>query len=143
MIWARGGSNHDALSDSNVIGVAMCAQQFNVRSRRPKLRRLCSALSPAARRSGSGRATPRRVFDDAADFTRHDLFARTEALGRLNVRVDVGRDDPFAPVTRDLLRAVASIEGGVRPGGHNAATWRSFVRDQLVTIGRWLADASE
>jgi hypothetical protein len=82
-------------------------------------------------------ATP-GAFDDEADFAANDVLGNAQQLAHGAVRVDCGDDDPFADGVRDLKRRVPSIEGGVRSGFHEDASWRSYLPDQLDFIGRHL-----
>jgi enterochelin esterase-like enzyme len=76
------------------------------------------------------------AFDDAQDFDRHTIFGRQHLLDGVALRVDCGAGDGFAPVTRDLR---ASLEptpaGGIEPGGHDSAYWRSQAPAQLAFLG--------
>jgi hypothetical protein len=80
-------------------------------------------------------ATP-GAFDDAADFDVNDVLGDAQLLAGKAVRVDCGDDDPFADGVNDLKRRVPSIEGGVRSGYHEDASWRSYLPDQLDFIAR-------
>ena len=73
------------------------------------------------------------AFDDSNDFRAHDVFARAHDLERtdLAVRVDCGKDDPFAPAARALSEAMPSATVRITDGFHTSATWRSFVPQQL------------
>ena len=79
------------------------------------------------------------AFDDEADFAANDVLADAQQLTGKAVRVDCGDDDPFADGVRDLQRRVPSIEGGVRSGFHEDASWRSYLPDQLDFIARHLS----
>jgi len=78
------------------------------------------------------------AFDDADDFNRNNVFSMTAALARVPLRVDCGNSDPFAPGARALLAAVPSATGGLRPGYHDDAFWRSVMPDQLTFLASHL-----
>ena len=78
------------------------------------------------------------AFDDDADFAANDVLGDAQQLAGRAVRVDCGDDDPFAEGVVDLKRRVASIEGGLRSGFHEDASWRSYLPDQLDFIARHL-----
>jgi pimeloyl-ACP methyl ester carboxylesterase len=90
------------------------------------------ASSPTIWRTAGESATG--AFDDAEDFARNDVLAGASALIGEKTRIDCGEDDVFADVSRDLVRNVPGASGGVRPGYHESATWRSFLPDQLGFI---------
>jgi enterochelin esterase-like enzyme len=79
-------------------------------------------------------ATP-GAFDDAADFDANDVLGEAPRLASKPVRVDCGDDDPFADGVEELKRRVPTIEGGLRSGFHEDASWRSYLPDQLDFIG--------
>ncbi|MEY2403865.1 MAG: hypothetical protein QOD38_1416 [Acidimicrobiaceae bacterium] len=82
-------------------------------------------------------ATP-GAFDDAADFDANDVLRGASQLATKPVRVDCGDDDPFADGVQLLKERAPSIEGGIRPGFHEDASWRSYLPDQLDFISRHL-----
>ena len=90
------------------------------------------AIFPTAADTAAG------AFDDGADFTRHNVLARTASLRDVPIRADCGEDDPFATGTRLLLDRLPTAAGGIRPGFHDTAFWRSLVPEQLTTISSWL-----
>jgi enterochelin esterase-like enzyme len=77
-----------------------------------------------------GGDTPAGAFDDAPDFSRHDLLrlARTRTLYRVPVWIDVGRSDPFMNADTTLaaeLRAHGThVELTVHAGGHSGWSGR-------------------
>lgn len=80
------------------------------------------------------------AFDDAADFERHDVWRRLRRLAGIALRIDCGAADGFAPITRDLREALSPTPaGGIEPGGHDAAYWRSQAPAQLRFAGAHLA----
>jgi pimeloyl-ACP methyl ester carboxylesterase len=78
-------------------------------------------------------ATP-GAFDDTADFDANDVLRAASQLSGRAVRVDCGEDDPFADSVRQLQRRAPSIEGRVRAGFHEDASWRSYLPEQLDFI---------
>jgi hypothetical protein len=54
------------------------------------------------------------------------------------LRIDCGRDDPFAPATRDLREEVRA-DGGLQAGAHTGGYWRRMLPDQLQFLGQKLA----
>ena len=99
--------------------------------------RFCAvgAHSPALW-ADAGRAAP-GAFDDAADFTRHDLLsaARRRALYGSRVWIDVGADDPFVATDTTFARLLAQQDEAltfhVWPGGHERSYWRAHVAQYL------------
>jgi enterochelin esterase-like enzyme len=80
------------------------------------------------------------AFDNAADFDRHAIFGRQALLRDIALRIDCGASDGFAPVTRDLRASISpNPGGGIEPGGHDPAYWRSQAPAQLRFVGRHLA----
>ena len=86
------------------------------------------AASPAVFRRYEDAAAG--AFDGPDDFRAHDVLADIEALRRLPVRIDCGRDDPFASVSRELLDRLDAA-GGISDGFHEAGLWRSLARHHL------------
>jgi enterochelin esterase-like enzyme len=80
------------------------------------------------------------AFDDVADFDRHAIFGRQSLLHGIALRIDCGAADGFAPVTGDLRATISPTpDGGIEPGGHDAAYWRSQAPAQLAFVGRHLS----
>ena len=79
------------------------------------------------------------AFDDAQDFDAHAIFGRLGLLAGVALRLDCGDQDGFAPVTRDLRAALSPTPaGGIEPGGHDPAYWRSQAPAQLAFVGTHL-----
>ncbi|TQS43867.1 alpha/beta hydrolase [Cryptosporangium phraense] len=101
----------------------------------------CAAGSPAVWLSHdeARRASP-TAFDSAADWARYDVRARASALAGIPVRVDYGRDDPFAPNMPALKRALP-VDAVVREGDgcHDSTFWRSVAPEALTFLGRAFA----
>lgn len=75
------------------------------------------------------------AFDDREDFLAHDVFARTDILSRMPVRLDCGTSDPFIAANRALAAKLPTAEATFDKGGHTADYWRSHAQVQLD----WLA----
>lgn len=120
--WSMGG--YGALYLATVLTRARCA--------------VAVAESPAIWRYSAQSAAG--AFDDAADFDRHAIFGRQRLLAGIALRIDCGAGDGFAPVTRELRASLSPTPaGGIEPGGHDAAYWRSQAPAQLAFAGRHLA----
>lgn len=99
------------------------------------------ASSPALFASyEDARAVNPRSFDGAADFARHDVFAASDELKGVPLRVDCGTSDPFAAMTR-RFREKTRPEGALDGGCHDGAFWRSRLRAQLAFLGHRLGAA--
>jgi len=97
-----------------------------------------AAVSPALWRRPQDAA--KGAFDGPADFRRNDVFARTNALRGVQVRVDCGDIDPFADAAEEF-RAKMKPEpsGGISEGGHNQYYWRRAMPGALGFLGDALA----
>jgi S-formylglutathione hydrolase FrmB len=93
-----------------------------------------AALSPALWQRET--ETTAGSFDGPEDFARHRI--RPEALRQVPLRIDCGRDDPFAAAARDL-RAQVPAAGGIQRGAHTPGYWRRMLPDQLEFLGRHLS----
>lgn len=90
----------------------------------------CGAMSPALW-VRAGQSAP-GAFDSAADFTKHDVFARRNQLKRIPVRVDCGRSDPFFAATVAFAKGLGSTASvNLDKGGHSEAYWRGHAPAQL------------
>ncbi|MFG1906353.1 alpha/beta hydrolase [Kribbella sp. NPDC048928] len=91
-----------------------------------------AALSPALwHRYADAQAG---AFDDQADFDRSAVFGRKYGFRDVAVRIDCGRDDPFAAAAGDL-RAELDAAGGQQAGLHTPGYWRRMLPDQLRFLG--------
>ena len=87
------------------------------------------------------------AFDDAADFSRHDVVGELtrdrDALAGVPVWIDLGSDDPFREATTYLatnLRARSRRVSFHRwPGGHNQRYWDAHIARYLDFYARSLA----
>jgi enterochelin esterase-like enzyme len=82
------------------------------------------------------------AFDDAHDFTAHDVIARARrdgraAWGRARLWLDGGTDDPFHAGGAALAQALG-VRLHVWTGGHDGKYWRSHYRDYLYFYARAL-----
>ncbi|GAB2570705.1 alpha/beta hydrolase [Kribbella endophytica] len=93
-----------------------------------------AAMSPALW-SAADETAP-GAFDGADDFATYRISA--DRLGSVALRIDCGRDDPFAGAVRKLRRDVVA-EGGLQAGAHTAGYWRRMLPDQLRFLGNRLA----
>ncbi|WP_238173548.1 alpha/beta hydrolase [Kribbella speibonae] len=91
------------------------------------------ALSPALWRSYAD--VQPGAFDDAADFERSQVFDRPSGFRDVAVRIDCGRDDPFAGAAREL-REQLQASGGQQAGVHTPGYWRRMLPDQLRFLGQ-------
>ena len=90
-----------------------------------------------------GGETAAGAFDDAEDFSRHDLIglARARRLYFVPIWIDVGRSDPFARADETLARELRQDGEGVNfhlhAGGHSG--WA----ERKPTYLRWYASRLE
>jgi S-formylglutathione hydrolase FrmB len=86
--------------------------------------RFCAIGAHSAALWFRGADTPAGAFDDAQDFSRHDLlaFAGKQAMYQVPVWIDVGRDDPFfhadVALARELRAHGIHVELVLHGGGH-------------------------
>ncbi len=74
------------------------------------------------------------MFDSETDFEEYGIFARTELLDRLDLRIDCGRGDPFERAVEALADEI-DAEVHLEPGAHDAAYWTRVLPDQLAWLG--------
>lgn len=91
-----------------------------------------AASSPAVWRR-AGESAP-GAFDSPADWAAHDVLGGLARLAGRRVRIDCGAGDPFVSTSRELLRRVPGVAGGVRPGYHDPPFWRSVLPEQLAFL---------
>jgi enterochelin esterase-like enzyme len=104
---------------------------------RPGMRAVAvGALSPALWRK-YGEVAP-GAFDSVDDFEENQAFGRPNGFRDVAVRIDCGRDDPFAEAAREL-RTELGAAGGQQAGAHTPGYWRRMVPDQLRFLGSKLA----
>jgi S-formylglutathione hydrolase FrmB len=95
----------------------------------------------------SAGSTAPGAFDDAADFSRHDVYAfvrsRRRPFGDVPLWIDRGDHDPFFSADRSVVRALRAsgshVSSHVWPGAHTTAYWRSHTARYL----QFYADALE
>lgn len=75
------------------------------------------------------------AFDDREDFLAHDVFARTDVLSRMPVRLDCGTSDPFIAANRAFAAKLPTAKATFDKGAHTLDYWRSHASAQLD----WLA----
>lgn len=90
------------------------------------------ALSPALYRKYD--EVQAGAFDGRADFEQSQVFGRAVRFRDVAVRIDCGRDDPFAPAASEL-RAELQAAGGQQAGAHTPGYWRRMLPDQLRFLG--------
>lgn len=75
------------------------------------------------------------AFDDVTDFRAHDVYARQAALRDIPLRIDCGRDDPFAPAARAFIAGLdRRPAGGFQRGAHTLGYWRRMLPAQLAFL---------
>lgn len=91
--------------------------------------RFCAVGGHSAALWRTGGETPAGAFDDAADFARHDLFAKSRH--RVPVWLDVGTEDPFRSADTAFAQRLrargARVTFRVWPGGHASSYWRAHL----------------
>ena len=91
------------------------------------------AASPALWTRAS--ATAPGAFDGAADYARHNVFARTGRLSGLTIRVDCGTGDSFYGADRRFASLLSPHpQGGFSRGFHDSSYWRSIAPGQISTL---------
>jgi len=90
------------------------------------------AMSPALWRKSSEVAAG--AFDGSDDFQRHQVLGRAADFKDVALRIDCGRDDPFAAAVREL-RDEVTAEGGLQAGAHTAGYWRRMLGPQIAFCG--------
>lgn len=98
--------------------------------------RVAAVVTSSAALWTSPAASTPGAFDDREDFLTHDVFAddRLATLTTIPVRLDCGRDDPFASANRALGKALPGAELTVDAGSHTGEYWRGHGGPQL----RWI-----
>lgn len=87
----------------------------------------------------SAGATAPGAFDDAADYTRNDVFSQRPRLDGIPVRVAIGTSDPFYAATRTFVAGMTERPvTDFSPGGHDLAFWRHSAPHQIAFLGRHL-----
>ena len=90
------------------------------------------ALSPAVWREYD--EVQAGAFDGPEDFERSQVFGRPSGFRDVAVRIDCGRDDPFASAANEL-REELHAAGGQQAGAHTPGYWRRMLPDQLRFLG--------
>jgi S-formylglutathione hydrolase FrmB len=82
------------------------------------------------------------AFDDAADFARHDVFARRRALAEIPIKIDCGLADPFYPAGKEFAAGLDPAPAGTfGRGDHDYGYWRTLAPSSLAFAGQALARA--
>jgi S-formylglutathione hydrolase FrmB len=102
-------------------------------------RRFCAVGGHSAAIWFTGADTVAGAFDDAEDFSRHDLirFARKQHLYRAPLWIDVGREDPFARADETLANELRAR--GVRVTFHLHGGGHSGWSHRMPAYLRWYA----
>jgi S-formylglutathione hydrolase FrmB len=109
------------------------ALQYWQRQVRPSSRAVAvGALSPALYREYD--EVQAGAFDGPEDFNQSQVFGRRVGFRDVAVRIDCGRDDPFAPAAHEL-REQLHAAGGQQAGAHTPGYWRRMLPDQLRFLG--------
>jgi S-formylglutathione hydrolase FrmB len=109
------------------------ALQYWQRRVRPGSRAVAvGALSPALYREYD--EVQPGAFDGPEDFDQSQVFGRPVGFRDVAVRIDCGRDDPFAPAAHEL-REQLHAAGGQQAGAHTPGYWRRMLPDQLRFLG--------
>jgi len=99
-----------------------------------------AVMSPALWHT-AGETAP-GAYDDAEDFTAHNVFTRTGELRPIPVRVDCGTGDGFYPAARDYAHAlVPHAAGTFETGAHDYSYWRRMAPAQLQFLATALSQA--
>lgn len=96
-----------------------------------------AAVSPALWHSYSD--VPDVAFDTEADYEKHGVTGRPEALRGIPVRIDCGESDVFLGSAKRFAGSLGSgVETHYAPGAHSLEYWSTGVRSQLAWVGRHL-----
>jgi len=72
------------------------------------------------------------AFDDAEDYARNDVFKLRPPQP---LWIDLGASDPFRTATLAYARR-ADVHAHIKPGGHDAALWNTFMPKFLRFFAR-------
>ncbi len=119
--WSMGG--YGALLLAERVGTSRCAA---VAVDSP-------ALWPKASDTASG------AFDNAADFSSHNVLANHARLTGLPIRIAIGTSDPFYKTTRVFASELTPPPAtDFSRGGHDTAFWRHSAPHQIAFLGEHL-----
>jgi S-formylglutathione hydrolase FrmB len=101
--------------------------------------------SPALWENGADSAAG--AFDDAADFSRHDVIATArsdpDAFAGTALWIDGGREDPFQPGIEAFTEAITAaglpISSHSPPGGHDGSYWSAHWDEYMGFYAKALA----
>ena len=107
--------------------------------------RFCAVGGHSAALWRTGAETPPGAFDDAKDFARNDVIGmaarESKPLGKTQVWIDAGGQDPFFSSDSELVRVLREHRQKVTfhtwPGSHSGAYWNKHAGQYL----RFYADA--
>jgi len=109
--------------------------------RAPERFDVVAAGSPALWTTAS--EVPGPAFDNAADYRRNDVFAGTDQLADITVRIDCGTDDPFVDADKRFAARLARPNPGrFSAGFHDEAYWRSIAPAQVATIAKVIRESA-
>jgi enterochelin esterase-like enzyme len=92
-----------------------------------------AVASPALWTSAS--QTAPGAFDNADDYTRHDVFTRTAQLDGMPIRLDCGDKDPFLQADKKFAASLTNKPAGeFGHGSHDPDYWRPLAPAQLTFI---------
>lgn len=95
------------------------------------------AMSPALWHKASQAAGG--AYDGPDDFRQHQVFGRAADFKDVALRIDCGRDDPFATAAREL-RAELGAAGGQQAGAHTDGYWRRMLGAQFAFLAGKIRD---
>jgi S-formylglutathione hydrolase FrmB len=106
-----------------------------------RLRRFCAVGGHSAAMWRTGGETPEGAFDNAQDFTRHNVMGAARAnprlYGRARIWIDVGTDDPFRSADTELAHTLPGTRFHLWRGGHRI----SYFEGHATQILGFYADA--
>ena len=83
------------------------------------------------------------AFDSAKEWDAYNVMTRAADLDRLNLRIDCGQHDPFAPAVRALRALLRRPEAvHLAKGCHDGPFWHHAAPAQIRFIGEALARSS-
>ncbi|OZM74643.1 esterase [Amycolatopsis antarctica] len=84
-------------------------------------------------------AEAREVFANESQWESHEPLRHTAELGRAEIGVWCGEDDPFAGAARKLVQATTPARAEIGPGEHDESYWTSAMPEILRFVGARLA----
>ncbi|HET7311411.1 MAG TPA: alpha/beta hydrolase-fold protein [Mycobacteriales bacterium] len=118
-------------SSMGAFGTLLLAQQH------PDTVAAAVALSPAVFRSYSeARRSHPYTFDSESDWQRYGVWSHLTDFHDVEVRIDCGSADPFAPTARELLKRIPGATGGIESGCHVGSFWRRRMPATLAFLAQ-------